>query len=157
MNAYRPLSLVLGLLALIGCEELYPPTMRPDYTIRVTPTAQGSVAAAPECPSWNDALANPLDNQPLPQYGCASARNLADMVENPNDLVEGRDLGKSRGVTAVGSIRRYDNNQPRGLIMPVSETSQSATTTAPTGASSMSGDVTAATATSAIKAFPTSP
>jgi hypothetical protein len=70
------------------------------------------------------------------------------MIDNPNDLVEGRTMGNARSVTAVGSIRRYDNDQPRGLIMPVSETSQAATSTAPATASAMSGDVTEKSASS---------
>jgi hypothetical protein len=64
------------------------------------------------------------------------------MVENPDDLLAGRALGKMRGVTAVGSIRRYDNNQPRGLIWTGADANQTAATTAPTASSPMSGDVT---------------
>lgn len=154
MKLSRTLILSIGLLALTGCEDFYVSTLRPDYTIRVTPTPQGSVATAPECPSWNDAGVNPFDNQPLPQFGCANARNLADLVENPDDLVEGRTMGKERGVTLVGSIRRHDNNQTRGLILPTAETSQAATTTSSGAASSMTGDVTGGTSAGASAPVP---
>jgi len=150
MNYSRSVFLAFGLLSLAACQDIYSATMRPDYTIRVTPTAEGSVAVPPECPSWSDETVNPFDNQPLPQYGCATARNLANMVEDPNDLVEGRDLANMRGVTAVGAVRRYDSNQARGLILPSADSSQPAVTTSPSGASSISGDVTGGGATPKI-------
>jgi len=143
MNKQR-LALIAFGFALTACDP-YASTMRPDYVIHVTPTALGSVATPPACPSWATDNSDPFDNQPFPQYGCASARNLAAMVENPDDLVQGRNLANARGVTAVGAIRRYDNNQPRGLLTPAAEVSQTAATTAPTATSSMTGDVTGGT------------
>ncbi|MGB9152000.1 MAG: CpaD family pilus assembly lipoprotein [Alphaproteobacteria bacterium] len=127
-----------GLLAFSACD----PTPRPDYTIRVTPTAQGSIATPPACPSWASDTKNPFDEQPDPQFGCANARNLALMAENPNDIVEGRDMGNARGVTEVGAIRRYDNNQARGLIWPGQDTSETAKSTSYAPSSNMTGDVT---------------
>ncbi len=130
----------------------YPATPRPDYTIKVAQTAQGSVATPPTCPSWAKDNADPYDNQPEPQFGCSQARNLALEVENPDDLLHGRALADQRGVTAVGAVRRYDNNQTRGLITPDTETSQLAVTTAPTAASPMSGDVTGSAGSSSSSA-----
>ena len=132
---------ISGLLALGACDP-YAPTLRPDYAIRVTPTAQGFVATPPTCPSWATATKDPFDEQPDPQFGCATARNLAAMVENPKDLVEGRPLGNERGVTAVGATRRYDNNQTRGLIWTGNEDNAVAVTTSSASASSLSGDIT---------------
>src|SRR5262249_2104124 len=73
-------------------------------------------AIPPTCVRWADNDLNFFDNQALPQFGCADARNLAMMVERPEDLVQGRDPGSARGVTTAGSILRYDSNQTRGLI-----------------------------------------
>ena len=159
MNKSRLAFSLFGLMALTACVDPYAPTLRPDYVIRVTPKDaqhQQSVATPPKCPSWNTALADPFDNQPLPQFGCAHARNLASMVENPNDLVEGRSLADARGVAAVGAVRRYDNNQPRGLITPDSDTSQQAVTTAPTPTSAMTGDVTGGAGASSSSSASTS-
>jgi len=145
MTQPRQAFLAFGLLALMtlaACVDPYQPTMRPDYTIRVVPTAQGDVAVPPGCPSWTNDTKDPFDEQPDPQFGCSSARNLALTVENPDDIVHGRTLDDARGVTAVGAVRRYDNNQPRGLIWTGTEDNQAATTTASTGTSSMTGDVT---------------
>lgn len=143
----RNFTLILGisLLSLTACDTIYPPTPKPDYTIKVVKTKNGSVAVPPACPDWSSATTNPFDNQPLPQFGCANARNLAIMVDRPEDLVHGRPLGDSSGVLAVGAIRRYNNNQTRGLIdTDSSADSAAAITTAPTAASSMTGDVTGA-------------
>ena len=134
--------MVFSVLALSACIDPYDPTPRPDYTIRVVPTAQGSVAIPPACPSWAFDVKDPYDQQPDPQFGCANARNLAAMVENPNDLVSGRPLADSRGVTEVGAIRRYDNNQSRGLIWTGNEDNQIAATTSAAGSSPLTGDIT---------------
>lgn len=144
--------LSLGLATLVACEDPYQPTLHPDYRIAVLPTAQGSVAIPPRCPSWNTEISDPFDNQPAPQFGCADARNLAAMVENPNDLVQGRALGDARGVTEVGAIRRYDNNQTRGLITPAAEVSQVGATTSSTATSSLTGDITGGAGTSSSSA-----
>jgi pilus assembly protein CpaD len=142
-------SLILmtsGLLTLAACAD---PTPHPDYAIRVIPTASGGVAIPPACPSWSTSVSNPLDNQPVPQFGCATARNLAAMVERPNDLIQGRTMGDARGVTAVGAVRRYDNDQTRGLIIPGTEVNQPAVTTSSSGTSSLTGDITGGAGTSA--------
>jgi hypothetical protein len=130
--------LIGGLFVLTAC-QIYPPTPSADYTIRVT--QDGQTAIPPECPLYATATTDPYDNEPLPQFGCANARNLALMVDRPDDLVRGRELGPTRSVSVIGAMRRYDNNQTRGLIDPSSSPDTSvAITTAPTGSSAMSGD-----------------
>jgi Pilus biogenesis CpaD protein (pilus_cpaD) len=131
-----------SLLALAACDP-YPPTMTPDYSIRVMPSQNGMVAIPPNCPSWSADTKDNYDNQPDPQFGCATARNLALTVERPEDLVQPKPMGDTRGVVMVGAIRRYDNNQTRGLIY-TSDTDDATmdATTAPTGSSQLTGDVT---------------
>jgi hypothetical protein len=141
MNLQRIIAMAFGLLVLTACDP-YDPTLHPDYAIRVTPTQSGGIAVAPPCPSWATETTDPYDNQPVPQFGCSDARNLAAQVEKPNDLIEPRTMGEMRGVTAVGAIRRYDNNQTRGLITTGAEVNAVATTTSSAASSSMSGDVT---------------
>lgn len=159
----KKLSLLIfgfGILALAGCEDPYQPTLRPDYTIHVVSTPKGDVALPPECPSWATETTDPYDNQPFPQFGCANARNLALSVEQPSDLVRGRDLGPQRSVTAVGAIRRYDNNQTRGLIdTSTNADSAIAATTSAAPASALTGDITggaAATSSSSASSSSTS-
>jgi len=138
-----PIILVsLAVLLLAACSSPYPPTPKPDYTIRVIQTPNGMVAVPPPCPSWVNDTSNPYDNQPLPQFGCANARNLAMMVERPEDLTQGRPLGPTSGVTSVGSMVRYNNNQTRGLIWTGQEPNQMSATTASTATSAMTGEMT---------------
>ena len=42
-----------------------------------------------------------------PPPGCATATNLAAMVEDPNDLIMGREAGPTDAVTAVRAVNRY--------------------------------------------------
>jgi type IV pilus biogenesis protein CpaD/CtpE len=137
----RSLSLLFISRALLAGCQIYDPTPTPDYTIRVTPIEDGMAALPPTCPSWVTAVTDPYDNQPLPQYGCANARNLALMIDRPKDLLHGRDMGPSSGVTTVGAMRRYNSNQSRGLIDPSSQSDTSVSaTTAPTSSSPMTGE-----------------
>lgn len=133
------LSFVM-LSTLTACDSLRNPTPQMDNRIRVVQQGGQSVAVAPTCASWTGDEANPFDNQPFPQYGCATARNLAMMVENPNDLIQGRNMGSARGVLAVGGIRRYDDNVTRGLIWTGTETNVVAVTTSSAPASNVKGN-----------------
>lgn len=48
------------------------------------------VAQPPDCPDWSENLARDPKNMPWPNMGCATQRNLAAMVANPEDLVHPR-------------------------------------------------------------------
>jgi hypothetical protein len=132
--------LAFGFLALAGC-TIYDPTPKPDYTIRVMPSPGGMVAIPPTCPSYATAVKDPYDNQPMPQFGCANARDLALMIEKPEDLVGGRSMGDASGVTTVGAVRRYYNNQTRGLLWTGTDPNQLSNTTAPTPSSAITGEI----------------
>ncbi len=88
---------LLAVTVLAGCTG----TPTPDYTIRVAPSGDSLVAIPPECPAWATESSNPYDNQPIPQFGCANARNLAVMVDQPWDLIKGRDSGPANAVVTV--------------------------------------------------------
>jgi len=47
----------------------------------------GYVAHPPECGYWPDNLSESRDSTPYWNFGCAQSRNLAMMVDNPNDLI----------------------------------------------------------------------
>ncbi len=49
-------------------------------------------ATGPECGDWSRNLAVTYDNEPHPNFGCASQNNLAAMVSNPRDLVMPRTM-----------------------------------------------------------------
>jgi pilus assembly protein CpaD len=45
------------------------------------------VAEGPDCPDWSENLARDPQNMPWPNKGCATQRNLAAVVANPEDLL----------------------------------------------------------------------
>lgn len=50
-------------------------------------------AQAPECaPLYTQDLAHQMDNQPWESFGCSMQANLAAMVEDPNDLLQPREM-----------------------------------------------------------------
>ena len=67
------------------------------------------VAAPPDCPDWSENVGRDPQNTPWPNMGCATQRNLAAMVANPEDLIRPRGEtprpGERRDVT-VGQIRQ---------------------------------------------------
>jgi hypothetical protein len=130
---------LLTLISLGAC-QIYYPTPQPDYTIRVMHSNGNYTAIPPTCMNWSTDTINPYDNQRDPQFGCASARNLALMVDKPSDLVNPHATDEGRAVSDVGAIKRYDNNQTRGLIWTGSDPNQAATTTASTPNSAITGD-----------------
>ena len=70
------------------------------------------VAVPPDCPDWSENIARDPQNMPWTNMGCATQRNLAVAVANPQDLIE------PRGETPRASERRdvvwgkYVNGQP---------------------------------------------
>jgi pilus assembly protein CpaD len=45
------------------------------------------VAAPPDCPDWSENIARDPQNMPWTNMGCATQRNLAEMVADPEDLI----------------------------------------------------------------------
>jgi pilus assembly protein CpaD len=48
------------------------------------------VAIPPDCPDWSEDIGRDPQNMPWPDQGCATQRNLAAMVANPEDLIRPR-------------------------------------------------------------------
>ncbi|MDD3181254.1 MAG: CpaD family pilus assembly lipoprotein [Alphaproteobacteria bacterium] len=116
-NSLRLCLSCLVLLAVLGgCDTTMGP--KPDNRIKLMPSADSkrTIAVPPECLSWHDAANDPLANTPTPQYGCATARNLAAQVERPEDLAEGKPLGTGDGVLSAASIQNYRAGRTKPLI-----------------------------------------
>ncbi len=67
------------------------------------------VAIPPDCPDWSENIGRDPQNMPYPNMGCATQRNLAAMVANPEDLVASarRDAASGRAPRrGVGQIYR---------------------------------------------------
>lgn len=147
-NMIKINALVMASLIMTACTDIYPRTTRPNYAIHVIDVNGRPQAVPPDCPSWQTDVTNPYDNQPLPQFGCATARNLALMVDHPQDLITSRTLGPANGTVMAGSVYRYTNNQTRGLIWTGADPNAIATTTAPNAASTITGEASGMSASS---------
>jgi pilus assembly protein CpaD len=58
------------------------------------------IAVPPDCPDWSENIGRDPHNMPWPNMGCATQRNLAAMVANPEDLI------RPRGETQRSGERR---------------------------------------------------
>jgi len=74
-----------------------------------------STAHVPGCPAWGDRAEANLIGGLSDNYGCATNMNLAAMVADPQDLVEGREgaLDPTNGVSAR-AIKTYREKKPTG-------------------------------------------
>jgi pilus assembly protein CpaD len=74
-----------------------------------------STASVPGCPDWSARADANYNNGTSPGYGCAVNGNLAAMVANPQDLIEGQ-AGSGETVIATGTkaIKTYREAAPTG-------------------------------------------
>jgi pilus assembly protein CpaD len=73
-----------------------------------------SVASVPGCPNWSLPSQPDLHNSTMSNFGCATNRNLAAMIANPQDLVRGaRSSGIDARVTSK-AIKSYRDKVPTG-------------------------------------------
>jgi hypothetical protein len=68
-------------------------------------------ASANACPSWADSPADSHTNAGSDYLGCANALNLRHMVEDPNDLKQGRDLGPADGARQTKAVKNYEDGK----------------------------------------------
>lgn len=74
-----------------------------------------STASVPGCPDWSAKSDMNYGNAMSPGYGCAVNSNLAAMVANPEDLLEGQ-TGTGETVVSTGTraIQTYREAEPTG-------------------------------------------
>jgi pilus assembly protein CpaD len=74
-----------------------------------------SSAYVPGCPDWSAKSDMNYNNATSPGYGCAVNSNLAAMVANPEDLIQGQQgNGQTVGSTSNKAIDSYRNQTPTG-------------------------------------------
>lgn len=72
-------------------------------------------ASVPGCPNWSEASSPNYQNRMMSNYGCAVNGNLAAMVANPVDLVQGQENGGvADPLTSAKAINVYRNKAPTG-------------------------------------------
>ncbi|MEE1877386.1 CpaD family pilus assembly protein [Altererythrobacter litoralis] len=74
-----------------------------------------STASVPGCPDWSAKSDMNYNNATSPGYGCATNSNLAAMVANPQDLLEGqRGTGETVIMSSSKAINSYREQAPTG-------------------------------------------
>ena len=74
-----------------------------------------SMASVPGCPDWSHTNETNDGNATNPNYGCATNSNLAAMVANPEDLVQGQQgTGETVVTTSTKAIATYREQEPTG-------------------------------------------
>jgi pilus assembly protein CpaD len=72
-------------------------------------------AGVPGCANWDRGSQPEYSSATMSNYGCATNKNLAAMVANPEDLVRGREgVGSGDAAVSVKAIDTYRNAVPTG-------------------------------------------
>lgn len=92
----------------------------------------------PQCPNWSKYPPLGYTNIHASNFGCTTAVDLALMVANPADLVEGRPLGPVDANPAVSAVQRYETDKVQlpaaASLTGIPSATSSATGTGATGA-----------------------
>ena len=74
-----------------------------------------STASVPGCPDWSAKSDSNFNNASSPGYGCATNSNLAAMIADPQDLLEGKASdGTTTISTSTKAINTYRDAEPSG-------------------------------------------
>lgn len=74
-----------------------------------------SSASVPNCPNWSSQFDGNYKNETSKNYGCAINGNLAAMVANPEDLLEGQSgTGETTILTSTKAIETFRDAPPTG-------------------------------------------
>ena len=73
-----------------------------------------STAHVPGCPNWDRPSTPELAGSTMSNFGCAINSNLAAMVANPADLVQGQSGPGTDPMTINRAIKTYRDAQPTG-------------------------------------------
>lgn len=88
---------------------------QPDETPGTTVHLTRYTAKAESCAPWPDIHDNRFANLPTTILGCANQANLARMLADPHDLVEGRPTQPMDGARAAAAVQRYRADKVKKL------------------------------------------
>lgn len=72
-------------------------------------------ADVPGCPNWSQPSQPNYNNETMSNFGCAVNGNLAAMVANPTDLIQGREGSSvTDAATAARAVQSYRTQRPTG-------------------------------------------
>ncbi|WP_312490574.1 CpaD family pilus assembly protein [Sphingomonas sp.] len=112
--AYRQIAEIVGRHGLlVGTPAAIARAPLAPATIRVVVTR--ARASVPGCPDWSSDVAPDWAGRTASNHGCAVNRNLAAMVANPHDLVQGVDGPASADpAVAARAVNAFRRAQPTG-------------------------------------------
>ena len=114
---------IAGVVAKFGMmvEDTAPVTAAlPAGTARVVITR--TKVTTPDCPDWRRKSNPELQASAMSNFGCATVSNLAAMVADPNDLVEGQVYTGADGHTTSKAIDGFRARKPtNGDPLPVAD------------------------------------
>jgi pilus assembly protein CpaD len=82
-----------------------------EYGRQIELSYLGYAAHTDACGDWSHDAARTVDNQPMPDFGCAVQHNIAAMVANPRDLVAPRPLGPIDASRRETIMKAYETGQ----------------------------------------------
>lgn len=106
--------IVLASLTLAACAA--PPLPAEPPRILVEESGGRYRAVVLGCPNWRELEGAAFANDPSPNFGCATAGNLAAMIADPRDLVAPPEPGGADGDVAAQSVQRYRARTVQPLI-----------------------------------------
>lgn len=73
-----------------------------------------ATASVPDCPDWSRQSTPEFEASTTSNYGCTIRSNLAEMIADPNDLVQGKAYSGTDGETTTKAIKAFRDKQPTG-------------------------------------------
>ncbi len=123
------LSVILrARLAKFGLTEtaVLPVPARPVPANKVRIILRRSIASVPGCPDYRGVGGADTGNGGIPGYGCAINGNIASMIADPNDLLEGKAAPPGEGWRAAKDAAAT-NKASSGSFTPLSKSEASST------------------------------
>jgi pilus assembly protein CpaD len=94
--------------------ETAPVTQGSDQLSGTRVVVSRSLADVPNCPDWRRPSQPEFAASTMSNFGCATNRNLAAMVADPADLVQGREINGNDPLTISRAIKTYREKDPTG-------------------------------------------
>jgi len=91
-----------------------PVTQGSDQLSGVRVVVSRSTATVPNCPNWSRASQPEFASSGMSNFGCATNSNLASMIADPADLVQGRGTGANDPIVITRAIKAYREKEPTG-------------------------------------------
>ena len=91
-------------------------TFAPDQTGAPALQVTTYVALAPDCQAWSDIYSGWYQNSPTEALGCSNRRNLALMLADPRDLIQGRETVPADGQRMAGAVQRYRADKVKPFV-----------------------------------------